>query len=54
MKVMAAVFLMMFSLVAMASEVNVKVSGMVCSMCAQGIQKKIKNESSLKSLVDRG
>lgn len=50
MKVMSVVFLIMSSLAAMASEVNVKVSGMVCSMCAQGIQKKFKNESSVKSL----
>lgn len=34
----------------MAGEVNVKVSGMVCSMCAQGIQKKFSKETSIKTL----
>jgi mercuric ion binding protein len=30
-----------------AEEVKVKVSGMVCSMCAQGIQKKFSKEDSI-------
>jgi copper chaperone CopZ len=34
----------------MAEEVNVKVSGMVCSLCAQGIQKKFSGETSVKDL----
>jgi copper chaperone CopZ len=48
-KVFVLIF-MVFSLSAFAGEVNVKVSGMVCSMCAQGIQKKFSSESSIKSL----
>lgn len=34
----------------MAAEVNVKVSGMVCSMCAQGIQKKFSSEKAVRKL----
>lgn len=34
----------------MAAEVNVKVSGMVCSMCAQGIQKKFSTLPGIKNL----
>ena len=30
--------------------VSVKVSGMVCSMCAQGIQKKFSSERSIRTL----
>lgn len=45
------VLVMMFaSLAGIAGEVNVKVSGMVCSMCAQGIQKKFSGEPSVKTL----
>lgn len=33
-----------------AGEINVKVNGMVCSMCAQGIQKKFKSEEAVKKL----
>lgn len=40
MKKLLAVFLMLGAMNVMATEVNVKVNGMVCSMCAQGIQKK--------------
>ena len=40
----------MMSFSAFAGVVNVKVSGMVCSMCAQGIEKKFKNESAVKDL----
>lgn len=50
MKKLILVFLMFGALNVMAEEVNVKVSGMVCSMCAQGIQKKFSNESSVKTL----
>lgn len=35
---------------AFAKEINVKVSGMVCSMCAQGIEKKFKSEPSVKAI----
>lgn len=34
----------------MAETVDVKVSGMVCSMCAQGIQKKFSSQESIKKL----
>lgn len=34
----------------MAETVDVKVSGMVCSMCAQGIQKKFSSQDSIKKL----
>jgi mercuric ion binding protein len=43
-------FFMLFSMNAMAEEVRVKVSGMVCSLCAQGIQKKFSSEGSVQSL----
>ena len=33
-----------------AGVVSIKVSGMVCSMCAQGIQKKFSSERSIKTL----
>ena len=42
--------LLLMSNFALAEEVKVKVSGMVCSMCAQGIQKKFKDESALEKL----
>lgn len=45
------VILSFFSLSAFAGEINVKVSGMVCSMCAQGIQKKFSKVDSVKSLT---
>ena len=48
-KVFVLIF-MVFSLSAFAGEVNVKVSGMVCSMCAQGIQKKFSSEPAIKTL----
>ena len=34
----------------LAGVVSIKVSGMVCSMCAQGIQKKFSSERSIKTL----
>ncbi len=33
-----------------AGAVTIKVSGMVCSMCAQGIQKKFSSENSIRTL----
>ena len=50
MKKMMAFTLMLFSFTSFAKEINVKVSGMVCSMCAQGIQKKFSAISEVKSL----
>jgi len=50
MKKLALVSLLMMSLNVMAETVDVKVSGMVCSMCAQGIQKKFSGQESVKKL----
>lgn len=50
MKKLLAVFLVLGAMNAMAGEVNVKVNGMVCSMCAQGIQKKFSGEPAVKKL----
>lgn len=50
MKKLLAVVLMFGALNVMAGEVNVKVSGMVCSLCAQGIQKKFSKETAIKTL----
>lgn len=45
-----ALILWFVSIPVFAGEINVKVSGMVCSMCAQGIQKKFSAISSVESL----
>lgn len=50
MKKLLMATLMLGSLNVMAETVDVKVSGMVCSMCAQGIQKKFSKEDSIKKL----
>lgn len=50
MKFLVLAVVLTFSIGAFAKEVNVKVSGMVCSMCAQGIEKKFKAEESVKSI----
>jgi mercuric ion binding protein len=50
MKKLIAVLLMMGAFNVMAETVNVKVSGMVCTMCAQGIQKKFSTQDSVKTL----
>lgn len=42
----------LFPLSALAGEMTVKVKGMVCSMCAQGIEKKFKEEGMEKVHVD--
>lgn len=45
--------LLMSSLIsfgAFAGEIEVKVSGMVCSMCAQGIKKKFSSRDEVKDL----
>lgn len=39
-----------FSPIAFTKEISVKVSGMVCSMCAQGIQKKFSKISEVKDI----
>lgn len=41
---------LLFASVASAGEIEVKVSGMVCSMCAQGIKKKFSTRDEVKSL----
>ncbi len=47
----AVVALLCFvSLSAFAGEINVKVSGMVCSMCAQGIKKKFSKIEFVKDI----
>lgn len=50
MKALVLFSLIAFSALSFAEEVKVKVSGMVCSMCAQGIQKKFKGEEAVKEL----
>lgn len=50
MKKLLLVTLMLGSMSVFAETVDVKVSGMVCSMCAQGIQKKFSSQESIKKL----
>ena len=50
MKTILAGVLMLASFAASAASIEVKVSGMVCSMCAQGIQKKFKTHQEVKEL----
>lgn len=46
-----ALLLVLFQVPAVfAKEISVKVSGMVCSMCAQGIQKKFSKISEVKEI----
>lgn len=41
---------LLFAMNSFAGHVQVKVNGMVCSMCAQGIQKKFSTEKCVKSI----
>jgi copper chaperone CopZ len=50
MKKVMAVMICFLSLSAFAGEINVKVSGMVCSMCAQGIKKKFSALDAVKDI----
>ena len=50
MKTWIALFTLMVSLSGYAGEIQVKVNGMVCSLCAQGIQKKFKSHAEVKSV----
>jgi mercuric ion binding protein len=50
MKYFLLLALSLTSLSGVSAEVEVKVSGMVCSMCAQGIQKKFKGEQAVREL----
>ncbi len=43
--------MLLTSLSAVAGEINVKVNGLVCSMCAQGIQKKFKDQTEVKGIT---
>ncbi|MBC7539680.1 MAG: heavy-metal-associated domain-containing protein [Bacteriovorax sp.] len=53
MKRTAAVFLIMFSMTALAGEkIDVTVKGMVCSFCSQGITKKFTEEGVKNVSVD--
>ncbi len=49
MKVLVVIMSLFFSM-AYAAEINVKVQGMVCSMCSQGIQKKFSAIKEVKSV----
>lgn len=40
----------LFSVSAFATDITIKVQGMVCSMCAQGITKKFTSMSEVKSV----
>jgi len=51
MKKTLVVFLIIFSTGAMAKEITVQVKGMICSMCAQGVQKKLKKISGVTKTV---
>lgn len=50
MKNILVMALIVFSPIAFTKEISVKVSGMVCSMCAQGIQKKFSKISEVKDI----
>lgn len=50
MKKAVVVMLCLVSLSAFAGEITVKVSGMVCSMCAQGIKKKFSKIEFIKDI----
>lgn len=47
MKKFLAALVLFSSMTAFAGEMEVKVSGMVCSLCSQGIMKKLKQEKAL-------
>jgi copper chaperone CopZ len=51
MKKILVLIAMSLSLTAAAGEISVKVSGMVCSMCAQGIQKKFSSQEGIRELT---
>jgi copper chaperone CopZ len=50
MKNFSLLLLMLISFNTFAGQVRIKVSGMVCSMCAQGIQKKFSSQTSVKEI----
>jgi mercuric ion binding protein len=50
MKALMLVSFLFLSSQSIASEIHVKVKGMVCSMCAQGIQKKFTAQKAVESV----
>lgn len=50
MKTMMAALFLLATLSSWAESIQVEVSGMVCSMCAQGIEKKFKKLDVVKSV----
>ena len=50
MKKILLMAIIVFSPTAFTKEISVQVSGMVCSMCAQGIQKKFSKVSEVKEI----
>lgn len=50
MKVRTLFFFSLFSFNSLAGELQVKVNGMVCSLCAQGIEKKFKSLPEVKTV----
>lgn len=50
MKKVLALSLCLLSPTLFAKEINIKVNGMVCSMCAQGIQKKFSKLPEVKEI----
>lgn len=50
MKKILMLSLLLLSVSGFAAEINVQVKGMVCSMCAQGIQKKFSEVREVKDL----
>lgn len=50
MKKILVSILLMSSMNLLAEEIRVQVSGMVCSLCAQGIEKKFSKEEVVKDL----
>ena len=50
MKALFTGVMLMLTVSSFAGEIAVKVNGMVCSMCAQGIQKKFKAEASISKV----
>ena len=47
---MKLLVILMIPTLGMAGEINVNVKGMVCGFCAQGIEKKLKDEPGVKSV----
>jgi copper chaperone CopZ len=50
MKIILTLLISFFSFSTLADEIEVKVNGMVCSLCAQGVEKKFKSHAEVKSI----